>query len=119
MKRSLVAIACILALSACSKHTDFPSMLPIVAPPAPSNFTVTTSNDIVYDLSWTINNPSAVAYYRLYAQDLFTGAPVLADTTMTTAVQVDLQVPVPGVVFGVSSVSNGNVESAIVYGSAP
>jgi len=92
-------------------------MLAIVEAPAPGNFTVTTADSIVFDLSWTEDSPSLVKFYRLYNVDVFLGV-VLIDTTAATSAQVDAVLPIPDLVFGVSAVSTGNVESRIVFGSA-
>jgi hypothetical protein len=118
VKRS-IAVCMLLLLAGCSQHGDVPPMLPIVEAPAPSSFTVTTADSIIYDLSWTNTEPSTVAFYQLYNLDLFTGFPAFIDTTAATAAQIDVVIPVPGLVFGVSSVSTSNVESRITFGSAP
>ena len=86
-------------------------------PPAPGNFTVSTSDNVTYDLSWTISDPTVIRFYRLYWT--VGGPPNLADTTQATSVQLITTVPTPGIVFGVSSVSVGHVESAITFASAP
>ena len=116
--RIMIWGAVVMALAACSRHSgEFPPTLALVVAPAPSNFAVTTGDNVLYTLTWEVSDPTTVAYYRLYTLDL-TGIPVPRDTTSVSTVQVDTQVPTPGLVFGVSSVSVGSVESSIVYGSA-
>jgi hypothetical protein len=115
----LLGLAFLMQFTACARHKDFPAMLPVIAPPTPTNFAVTTTDDVIYDLSWSVSDPSSVAMYRIYSLDIFTGAPTVLDTTTATAAQVNTLVPTPGFVFGVSSVSVQNVESRVVFASAP
>jgi hypothetical protein len=86
-------------------------------PPAPDNLAVSTSDNITYDLSWTISDSTAVQFYRLYMG--FGGPPSLVDTTQATSVQLNTTVPTPGITFCVSSVSIGHVESGLTCASAP
>ena len=85
--------------------------------PAPDSFTVSTSNPLVYGLSWTVSDPTSVAFYNLYVKDPFTGSDTFIDSTVVDTFAVLILLPRP--VFGVSSVSVGNVESALAYASAP
>lgn len=112
----LAAIVFLGATLSCARHTDFPAALELLTSPAPENFTVTSSDDVNYDLSWTISDPTNVAYYLLYTLNT-SGAFTEIDSTTATAVQVNTFFPTPGIVFGVASVSTGNVSSPIVSGS--
>ena len=116
MKRFVVVFT--LLLAACSADLTLPPKIDGTVPPAPSNFTVATSDQIDYDLTWTIGNPTVIRFYHLYIVDPFMG-PVFVDTTASTSVTVSTTFPTPGVVFGVSSVSTDNIESQLVFGSAP
>ena len=111
-------VAIVVVASACARHNDFPPLLPIQEPPVPQNFTVTTPDDQLYDLSWSVDNPSLVAFYQIYTLNLFTGLPEPVDTTTTTAVQINVGTPFPGLTFGVSSITTENVESSAVFAQA-
>ena len=111
-------VAIVVVASACSRHNDFPPLLPIQEPPVPQNFDVTTQDDQNYTLTWSVDNPSLVAYYQIYLIDFFTGLPEPVDTTTTTLVQVDVGTPFPGLIFGVSSITTENVESSAVFAQA-
>jgi hypothetical protein len=104
-------------LASCARHDDLPPTLAFVEAPAPSSPVATTSDQIVYDLSWSISEPSAVAYYNIYMFIPF--LPALVDSTTLTSVQVDFQTLVPQVDFGVTAVSVDNIESRIVFASQP
>lgn len=117
MTRFVIVFA--LVLAACSQHDDLPPTLPIIEAASPSDFQVTTSDSILFDLSWTHNDVSVVKFYRLYSIDIFTGFPAFIDTTAAMSAQINLIIPIPGMVFGVSAVSTGNIESRIVFGAAP
>jgi hypothetical protein len=107
--------------AACARHDDsVPPMLPVVTSPSPTNFTVATSDDIVWNLSWSIADPTVVRFYLVYTLNPFTNMPELADTAMTpTPPPYNTGAAVPGLVWGVSAVSTDNVESTIIYSSAP
>ena len=117
MRRLFVFLA-LLLFAACSKDLTFPPEVTGVFPPQPQNFSVTTSDDIVYNLSWTVSDTTVVAFYRLYTVDLQSGSAQLQDTSMTRSVQVNTLVPTPGLIFGVTSVSTDYIESAITSGVA-
>jgi hypothetical protein len=116
--RKLFVLAGLL-LCACAEDLPFPPAIVGVRPSEPSNLSVTTLDDMVFTLTWTVSNPATVQFYRLYSLDPIFGQPVFADTTAVDSVQVVTPIPTPGIVFGVSSVSTDNIESRIVYGSAP
>lgn len=113
-------IAVMVAAGACSRHDDKPPMLGVQQPPNPQNVTVTTPDQgVTFMITWDVNNPALVAYYNIYTQDPFTGQATFTDSTTTTTVQVTTGgIPVPGLVFGVASVTTENVESQIIFASA-
>jgi len=113
----LALVAAAVLASACSRHDNFPPMIPVQNPPVPQNFTVTTQDNVTFDLTWSVNNPSLVAYYRLFTLNPLTGAAEPFDTTSVTNVQVNIGAEYPDIVFGVSSITTEHVESAVVYGS--
>lgn len=107
-----------LVFAACSRHDDNPPpQLPLADPPQPRDFQVSTQDSIVYDLSWTVADPTVVTYFRVYTQILieFVGAQV--DTTSSTSVHVDLGAKLP-VAFCVSSVTYQHVESSLTCKTA-
>jgi hypothetical protein len=121
VKKFFVVFA--LLLVACSEDLTLPPLLTdvLVVPPAPGNFTVTTSDNMVFDLDWTISDPTVVKFYRIWWELDGFSAPI--DTTVATSwtnMDTDFRfpIPVPGIFWGVSSVSVDNVESRIVFGSA-
>jgi hypothetical protein len=105
-------------LVACARHDDFPPMLAVIIPPTPSGFTVTTTDNIVWNLSWTNSDPTSVRIFYVYTLDIFTGAPVLLDSTVATSLQANTSIAAPGIVWGVSAISPDNVESSITFASA-
>ncbi|UCG51260.1 MAG: hypothetical protein JSW58_13850 [Candidatus Latescibacterota bacterium] len=113
MKRLTPILVFVLVMAACSRHdSDLPQPLPIIEPPTPINFIVSTQDSIVYDLSWDVEDPSVVSYYRVYTQVLIPYVEPQIDTTTVTSVHVDLGLPLP-VGFCVSSISVENVESRL------
>jgi len=115
VKKLVVSI--ILVLVACAQHDDILPRLDVAEPPIPRNFLVETTDQITYHLSWEIDDPSIVKEYRVYSQ-FGTSSPVLEGTTDTTAVEVNTQIPIPGVSFCVSTVTVENVESHLTCASA-
>jgi len=99
---------------ACSRHDgDLPTEVNYVRSATPATFTVTSPDQITYDLSWTISDPSTVSEYRVW---LFVNAGqtfgfVPWDTVMTTSYSETFASPVPDAVWAVTSVSTDNVES--------
>jgi len=79
---------------------------------------VSTTDAVVYDLSWTTSDATVTSYYNLYIFNPFTGTTEMFDSTTTTAVQVNTTTPTPGIVFGVSAVSIDNLESGPVFSAA-
>jgi hypothetical protein len=109
-----LSIALVLLLAACSADLTLPPEIDGIVPPAPENFTVTTTDHITYDLSWTISDPTVIRFYRLYY--VAGGPPVLADTSAATSVQVTTNIPF--IVFGVTSVSTDDIEGPAVFATA-
>jgi hypothetical protein len=105
-------------LTGCARHDNFPSLLAVVVPPTPGNFTVTTTDDIVYDLAWTNSDPTSVIDFRIYTLNILTGAPENVGSTVTTSFQANTTFATPGIVWGVSAVSPDNVESSIAFATA-
>lgn len=108
----------LLALAACAKHKDFPPAIDVIPPPIPRNLTVEMPEPGRYELDWSVEDSTLVSYYRVYIYDPFTG-PAELDTTRVSEFYYTFPIAVTAVVWGVSSVSVQNVESGIVYGSAP
>ncbi len=115
--RRLVVIA-MLAICACARHDALPPALEVVEPPAPINFTVETIDNITYQLSWQVDDPTAiVTYFRVYSKFDYS-SPAFEDTTSLRSAQVSTIIPLPGIIFCVSSVSDAHVESRLTCGSA-
>jgi hypothetical protein len=116
--KKLLLVAVVL-FAACTDDLEFPPAISGVVPPTPSNFTVTTPDDVVFTLTWSVSNSANIRFYQLYTVDPFTGRPVFADTSSADSVQLVTPIPAPGIVFGVASVSTDNIESRIAFASAP
>jgi hypothetical protein len=112
-----LSIVVVLLLAACTTDLTLPPAIDGIVGPRPENFSVTTTDDILYDLSWSVTDPTIVQFYRVYAFDV-TGFPSLLDTTSSTAVQVNTTIPTPGVFFGVTSVSTDNIEGPLAAARA-
>jgi hypothetical protein len=118
MKR-IALIIVLAAILGCAKHKDFPSPLDVKAPPTPTNFTVTMDSLGTYYLDWEVVDSSSVAYYQIYTFDAFAGLSAF-DTTSVSSYQASFGLfKIVGIVWGVSAVTVDNIESVIVYGSAP
>jgi hypothetical protein len=120
MKRLLIFVGIIgLAVVGCAKHDDAPpGPLSVAVPSTPQNFTIATTDFIVWDLSWTVDDPSSVRIFYVYTYSALTGFPQLSDSTTNTSEQYNIGVAVPGLLWGVSAVSHDNVESPIRSGTA-
>jgi hypothetical protein len=102
-----------LFVAACARHDDsVPPQLPIVDPQQPTDFQVATQDSIVYDLSWSVADPTVVEFYVVYTQVLIPFFEAQIDTTSSTSAQVNLGAKLP-VQFCVSSVTFQNVESKL------
>lgn len=114
-----VAALSILAAGCSKKHEDFPDPLGVSVPQNVINLTVTNPQNFDYDLSWGVNDPGTVQYYRVYWSIIDGVAFILAeDTVATTSVAYDTS-PFAAFAFGVSVVSNENVEGAMVVEETP
>ncbi|MFH1755034.1 MAG: hypothetical protein ABIA59_04970, partial [Candidatus Latescibacterota bacterium] len=91
--------------------------LAVIVPPAPANFTVTSPAPGIFNLTWDIDDPAVVSYYRLYYRDPIFFQLTFADTTASTSLQFDVGVAITDILWGVSSVTIENVEGGIVYAS--
>lgn len=107
----------ILVFCACAKHDDLPPAIDVIEPPVPADLTIQTTDFMTFQLSWTVDDPSVVAYYRIYSRFDFS-SPALEDTSTVTSVQVTSTIPIPGVIFCVSTVTLENVESVLVCETA-
>ncbi len=117
MKKFVLILILFLSVLACSKHDDPPLRIDVIEPPTPFNFTVVSPTPGIFDLSWDIDDPSSVSYYRLYYLDPIYLQLTFADTTAATAIQFDVGAVITELMWGVSSVSIENVEGTIVYAS--
>jgi hypothetical protein len=115
-------IALVLLLAACSADLTLPPKADLTVPPSPENLEVTSGDYITYHLEWDISDPTVIDSCFVYVLVSQTTVARI-DTVAVTGVRLsgdyttDPPVPVPGIVFGVSAVSNG-IESYIVYGQA-
>jgi hypothetical protein len=116
---SLFVVAVMATLFACEKREDFPPLLPIDPPPTPTNFQVTSPATLDYDLTWEIDDPDGlVQEYWIYLYSAIT-MPDTIDTTTDTFYFLTLPVELPELHFGVSAVTDQNVESDVVIKPAP
>ena len=116
MKR--IMLVGLLVFLGCTQHDDFPPLLDINAPPTPSNVGITTPQGGTYQLTWTVSQPSLVKVFNIYLSDPFFGAQVLAATTQTNFTWQP-GVDATGLQLGVSTVSDENVESEVVFRTVP
>jgi hypothetical protein len=110
-----LCVITLLALAACARHESLPPALKVMEPPVPTNVSVETVDYVTFHLSWEVDDPSVVSYYRLYWKSAFSAVAPL-DTTVHTSAQVTTEggLPVHGIIFCVSSVTTENVESRLV-----
>ncbi len=112
MRKTILIILCAAALSACEKREDFPPKFDITPPPQPFNLSVSTPTPTQYDLTWEINDPipKRVREYYVY---LYTGLgpPDSLGTSQNTTFTWTSPFPITGIAFGVTSVTDQNVES--------
>ena len=86
-----------------------------MTPPTP-DLIVSTTDSLTFMLEWSVNDPAlVVSYYRIYTMIPLLGTTVdeTADETTMMWTFGPLSVVLPGLEFGVSSVTFQNVESAI------
>ena len=111
--------ALLLVLGGCPKHENFPTALDVDVPPTPANFAITVAPGTTdYTFEWEISDPAGVKNYRLYVIGLSLLPELLAEPT-TTTVSRTLPYSVAGLQFGVSAVSEGNIEGTMVIADAP
>lgn len=125
VRRSAMLVAGLatwVVLGGCPRHENFPTQIALIEAPAPSDFVITaqpfTNGTYDYDLTWTISDPTHVDRYRLYL--VGTGlAPELLTETTGNSLPISLPFNAEGLQFGLSTVSTGSVESAMVYAVIP
>lgn len=120
MKKALLVL-CLTVLLGCDKREDFPPTLSVSAPPAPQNLVIKKINTLIgvldeYELDWEVENNSGVDYFRIYAwaglvPEYIGDSDAPPDTITTLAMS--------GLFFGVSTVSDQNVESDPTFALAP
>lgn len=118
-----------LLLGCSKKHEDFPAPLNVSVPPNVTNVAVTNPQNLDYDVAWGIADVSTVQYYRVYAsfdgaqftlvQDTVPTTSVLCPDPVTPCVRAQFTSFAPVAQFGVTVVSNENVEGAMVVESTP
>ena len=115
MKKAIINVWCVVLcaalLAACEKREDFPTELDITPPPVPFNLSISTPSQTQYDMTWEINDPgSIVKEYYVY---LYTGLtlPDSIGTSTTTSFSWTSPFPISGIAFGVTAVTDQNVES--------
>ena len=115
---TLLTIAIALAFApGCARHEDFPQPLGVTVPPTVTNFSVTTTDNMNFDLQWEIADPAGVQFYRIYFGVQGLGAPELeTEETQTCPCTLPVGLPfaVVGTVWGVSVVTDEDVEGAMV-----
>jgi hypothetical protein len=120
----ILAAALTVILAGCPKHENFPTALDVVKAPKPQNFVITSLGRDTdtgwydYDLSWSVSDPTHVDHYRLYLVG-GTAAPELVEETPANTLPVALPFDAAGLLFGLSTVSTGFVESAMVVDTIP
>jgi hypothetical protein len=108
----LVLIICTLALAACQKREDFPPQYNLVIPPTPTNLSVTwVQARSQYDITWDIDDPdNLVDVFFVYLSSGLEPPDTIGSTTIPTF-SFTWPFELSGLVFGVTSVSEQNVES--------
>ena len=123
MKYSAIPAALALAffVAGCAQHEDTPTKYSFIPAPKVSNVEVTGVQDEpgVYDITWDVNDDTAVANYRVYIFDPFSGVPELVGEPTTTSAQVVVGLEIGGLAFGVTAVTVENVEGAMAVGLTP
>ena len=114
----ILLLTCFLCVFGCSTHEDFPEPLDIKVPTAVTNLVVTHPDALLYTLEWSVPDTTGVDHYNVYIVGTYGYAEFLGSTDATI---VDVTVPVvlSSVVFGVSVVTDENVEGRLVYAVAP
>ena len=111
MRKTIIIILCAVALSACESREDFPPKFDLTPPPQPFNLSISTPTQTQYDLTWEITDSGSIV--REYYVYLFTGLgpPDSIGTSQTTTFTWTSPFPIAGIAFGVTSVTDQNVES--------
>ena len=89
----------------CPKQEDFPSPLDVEVPPTPANFVITNPQNLDYDFSWEVSDPSDLDHYRVYLVGGELSPDELLFETPNTTYLATLQFPATGLRFSVSAVS--------------
>jgi len=119
VKKAILVILITLALVACDKREDFPPMFSVVNPPQPYNLSVTQPTSTTYDITWDIDDPDQIVkeYWVYLVTGL--GPPDTIGTTPSTSFTWSTPFSVSGLLFGVTSVTDQNVESNMSTVQAP
>jgi hypothetical protein len=119
VRKAIIIILCAVALAACEKREDLPTELDVVPPPQPFNLTITTPSQTQYDLEWRVDDPNSIV--REFYVYLFTGLgpPDSIGATPDTTFSWTSPFPISGIAFGVTSVTDQNVESDPEIEQAP
>jgi hypothetical protein len=117
----LATLALAVFVAGCSQHSDTPTKYSFTPAPKVSNVQVTgvPGEPGVYDVTWDVDDDTAVANYRIYVFDPFTGAPELVGEPTTPSAQVVVGLEIGGLAFGVTAVTVENVEGAMAVGVTP
>jgi hypothetical protein len=120
-QRAVYVSLALLSLGAlgCPQHADFPAQLELIVPPQPTNFVITNPQDLDYDFSWEVSDPTDVDHYRVYLVGSgFNDDELLFETPNTTYLAT-LQFPATDLQFAVSAVSTQGVEGQRTVTTAP
>jgi len=114
---AFIVLLAVFSVFGCAKHDDkVPAMLGLTAPPQPSNVVAAIVDDPLtagddYDVTWDIDDPDlVVAFFRIYLVSDF-GTELQQDSVTTQIFRGTSIFPVPA--FGVTAVTDENVESAM------
>lgn len=117
--RSAIGVVVLLvALMGCSSHSDLPTEQSFTPAPTPTNVQITSAGGSLYDMSWSIANAIGVDRYRVYSLSEFAPPELLGETT-EMMFGIDTVIPVSGLPFGVSAVTDQNVEGAMAVAVTP
>jgi hypothetical protein len=118
VKKALLVLGVILIVG-CETREDFPPLLPITPPPSPTNLVVESYDPLEYDLTWQIDDPNSdVREFWVWAWSDIT-LPETVGVAVDTFFCAETNFQVPGLVFGVSAVSDQNVASNLASAAAP
>jgi hypothetical protein len=120
VKKAIFLILCVFALFACESREDFPPKYNLTQPPKPAALQVDNpGGGTQYDLSWSISDPDGLVreYYIYLVTGL--GPPDSIGTSQTTSFTWVSPISVSGLAFGVTSVTDQNLESDPAVANAP